>query len=156
MLFLSGSYLWLLWAVVIVIFLVIESLTVGLQAVWYAIGALAALVASLFQLAPWIQLVLFLCGAVVQIIVTPPIPSHFSPVPDFSFRASPLAGMTGVAQTEIPSDVPGSIEIGGKIFPAVVEEGTEAIPSGAAVVVIGLGDECLVVSRQPDEAETKE
>ena len=42
MLFLSGASLWLLWAVVIVIFLVIESMTVGLQAIWYAVGALAA------------------------------------------------------------------------------------------------------------------
>lgn len=151
MLFLSGTYLWLFWAVVIVIFLVIESLTVGLQAIWYAIGALAALVASLFHLAPWIQLILFLCGAVVQIIVTPPIPSHFSPIPDFSFRTSPLAGMTGVAQTEIPSDVPGSIEIGGKLFPAVVEEGADTIPSGSEVVVIGWGDETLVVSKQAKE-----
>ena len=88
MLFLSGASLWLLWAVVIVIFLVIESMTVGLQAIWYAVGALAALIAALFHLAPWIQLILFLCGAVVQLLVTPPIPSHF--MVEVSVRRAPM------------------------------------------------------------------
>lgn len=151
MLFLSGASLWLLWAVVIVIFLVIESLTVGLQAVWYAVGALAALIASLFHLAPWIQLILFLCGAVVQLIVTPPIPSHFIPAPDFTFRASPLAGMTGKAESAISFEEPGTLNIAGKLFPAITEEGADAIESGSDAVVIGFGHDCLVVAKTDSE-----
>ena len=149
MLFLSGASLWLLWAVVIVIFLVIESMTVGLQAIWYAVGALAALIAALFHLAPWIQLILFLCGAVVQLLVTPPIPSHFMPTPDYTFRASPLAGMTGKADSDIGPEQSGSLNIAGKIFPAVTEEGADVIPSGSDAVVIGFGHDCLVVAK-PD------
>lgn len=147
MLFLSGASLWLFWAVVIVIFLVIESLTVGLNAIWYAIGGLAALVASLFHLAPWIQFILFLCGAVVQLIVTPPVPSHFMPAPDYSYRAHPLSGMLAKTETEINSSEPGSISIGGKFFAAMTEDGAETIPAGSEVVVIGFGNDWVVVAR---------
>lgn len=151
MLFLSGASLWLLWAVVIVIFLVIESMTVGLQAIWYAVGALAALIAALFHLAPWIQLILFLCGAVVQLLVTPPIPSHFMPTPDYTFRSSPLAGMTGKAESEIGFEQTGTLNIAGKLFPAITEEGANAIPSGSDAVVIGFGHDCLVVAKPNTE-----
>lgn len=47
------------WIGLIVIFLVIEGLTAGLVTIWFAVGALAALIAAMFHAPLWLQLVWF-------------------------------------------------------------------------------------------------
>ena len=44
------------WIGLIVIFLVIEGLTAGLVTIWFAAGALAALIAAMFHAPLWLQL----------------------------------------------------------------------------------------------------
>jgi len=141
---LFGGYMWMFWLVIIVVFIEIEATTVGLQAIWFAVGALAALVASLFHAPAWLQLILFLLGAVIQMIITPPIPSHFSNryfIPDLAA----VLGMQGVIENAVSPDAPGEVNIGGKVFPAVVRKGEVAIEPGVEVVVCGFDGESLVV-----------
>lgn len=38
---------WILWIAVIIMFLMIEAATVGLTSIWFALGGLAAMIASL-------------------------------------------------------------------------------------------------------------
>ena len=57
--------------------------------------------------------------------------------------------MTGKAESDIGPEQSGSLNIAGKIFPAVTEEGADVIPSGSDAVVIGFGHDCLVVAK-PD------
>ena len=48
-----------IWIGLIVIFLIIEGLTAGLVTIWFAVGALAALIAAMFHAPLWLQLVWF-------------------------------------------------------------------------------------------------
>lgn len=50
----------LVWFILMVLFLMMESSTVMLVSVWFALGALAAMVASLFGAQLWLQVTLFL------------------------------------------------------------------------------------------------
>ena len=47
----------IVWVVIMVVFLVVEAATAGLTCIWFAIGALAALIAALFGAPIWLQLV---------------------------------------------------------------------------------------------------
>lgn len=49
----------ILWLIIMVVFLVTEASTVALVSVWFAAGALAALVASMLGAQVWLQAVLF-------------------------------------------------------------------------------------------------
>ena len=70
----------LVWFVLMVICLIIESETVALVSIWFAGGALAALILSLFSLSPAVQIVVFLLvGGVLLAALRPFVKRHFSP-----------------------------------------------------------------------------
>ncbi len=50
----------ILWLVILVVFLMMEANTVALVSVWFAAGALAAMIAALLGAQFWVQLVVFL------------------------------------------------------------------------------------------------
>ena len=50
----------IVWLVLLVVFLIVEASTVTVVSLWFAAGALAALLASLLGAAPWLQILLFL------------------------------------------------------------------------------------------------
>ena len=73
-----------IWIGLIVIFLIVEGLTAGLVTIWFAVGALAALIAAMFHAPLWLQLVWFFAVSIpagtaaivlriegVKLIVTP-------------------------------------------------------------------------------------
>ena len=54
-----------IWAVLVVVFLVLEAGTVALVSIWFALGALAALVAALLGAAMWLQVAILLAVSVL-------------------------------------------------------------------------------------------
>ena len=62
-----------IWIGLIVIFLVIEGLTAGLVTIWFAVGALAALIAAMFHAPLWLQLVWFFVISIAAFAVTRPL-----------------------------------------------------------------------------------
>ena len=62
----AGSLMQILWLVLLIIFAASEAVTVGLTSIWFAAGALAALVAALLGGAVWIQITLFLAVSLVE------------------------------------------------------------------------------------------
>ena len=63
----------IVWVVIMVVFLVVEAATAGLTCIWFAIGALAALIAALFGAPIWLQLVWFFVVSVVTLYFTRPL-----------------------------------------------------------------------------------
>ena len=61
------------WIGLIVIFLVVEGLTAGLVTIWFAVGALAALIAAMFHAPLWLQLVWFFVISIAAFAVTRPL-----------------------------------------------------------------------------------
>ena len=62
-----------IWIGLIVIFLIIEGLTAGLVTIWFAVGALAALIAAMFHAPLWLQLVWFFAVSIAAFAVTRPL-----------------------------------------------------------------------------------
>ena len=60
----------LLWIVLLIVFIVGELATVGLVSIWFAAGALAALLAAAFGAPPVLQFVLFVLVSVVLLAAT--------------------------------------------------------------------------------------
>ena len=61
------------WGIGIVVFLVIEGITVGIASVWFAIGSLCSLIASACGAELWLQMVIFFAVSVLTLIFTRPI-----------------------------------------------------------------------------------
>ena len=66
-----------IWLAVMVLFLVIEIATVGLTSIWFAGGALAALVCALAGITPVLQAASFLAVSLVLVFYTRPFALRF-------------------------------------------------------------------------------
>ena len=62
----------ILWITLIIVFVAVEIATVGLTAIWFAGGALVALLAQLLGLNMYVQIVLFIAASAVLMIFTRP------------------------------------------------------------------------------------
>ena len=70
----------IIWLVLMIIFLITEAATVVLTSLWFAIGALTAMVASLLGAPLWLQILLFLAvSAGLLACLRPMVRKHFTP-----------------------------------------------------------------------------
>ena len=70
----------LAWLVLMLVFLLVEACTVSMVSVWFAIGALAAMVASLCGGELWLQLVLFVVISAAALLALRPLArKYFTP-----------------------------------------------------------------------------
>ena len=69
----ADSLLKIVWLVLLLLFAVSEAVTVGLTSIWFAAGALAALIAALLGGPLWIQLTLFLAVSLLCLLAVRPL-----------------------------------------------------------------------------------
>ena len=63
----------IIWLVLLAAFLITEAATVTVVSLWFAVGSLAALIASLLGAALWLQILLFLAVSAVALAALRPI-----------------------------------------------------------------------------------
>ena len=70
----------ILWLVLLVAFIAVEASTVSVVSLWFAAGALVALLAAVLGVELWLQTVLFVAvSAVLLIALRPIVRKHFTP-----------------------------------------------------------------------------
>ena len=69
----AGAMMQIMWLVLLIVFAASEAITVGLTSIWFAAGALAALVAALLGGAVWIQITLFLAVSLLCLAAVRPL-----------------------------------------------------------------------------------
>ena len=69
----ADSAMTFVWLIAMVVLLAVEIITVNLTTIWFALGALAALISSLFGAPVWLQVVWFLVLSIVALAVTKPL-----------------------------------------------------------------------------------
>lgn len=125
----------MLWALLIVGFAVLEGMSLGLTSIWFAIGSIFALIASMLKLPFLAQVIVFLASSIVMLIYTKPIAQKHLKVGATKTNVEELIGMTGFVIKPIEEHVPGQVKIKGQVWTAISEDGRE----------IGLDEEVVVV-----------
>ena len=65
------------WIGAMVLFLIVEGLTVGLVSMWFAVGSLAAMICAMLDVEIWIQIVVFLAVSALALCLTRPLAKKF-------------------------------------------------------------------------------
>lgn len=139
---LSAPAFWLLAAVV---FGVIESLTMGLVTIWFAGGALVALVASILKVSVPIQIVIFLAVSVVLMVGTRKIFIEKLRTGQEKTNVEALIGKVGTAKTDVDNMSTGIVNLSGQEWSAIC--GTEEkIAAGEKVKVERIEGVKLIVA----------
>ena len=125
----------IIWLVLMVIFLVLEAVTVVTVSLWFAVGALVALLVSLIGLELWVQIVLFfIVSAVLLACLRPMVQRHFNPKLSRT-NVDALIGSKGYVTADIDNiSAAGQVKLGSMEWTARSANGLP-IPAGTLVKV---------------------
>ena len=130
---LSPMTIW--WLAALVIFAVAEAVTVNLISIWFAGGALAALIAAGLSAPLWLQIVLFLVVSGVLLALVAPWARKASRVNSVATNADRHIGRQALVTEENNNlQESGAIRLDGVIWTARSESG-EVIPAGTTITV---------------------
>lgn len=148
----SPGYLWL---GAIILFVVVEGVTVSLVSIWFAIGSAAAFIASLFTPSFWIQLAVFSVVSVISMALIRPLAQKYLIPRRHATNADRILGQEGVVVETIDNrKAQGRISVSGMEWTARSMENTP-IPVDTPVTILRIEGVKVLVSPAAS-AESKE
>jgi membrane protein implicated in regulation of membrane protease activity len=107
------------WVVAIVLFLIVEALTAGLTCIWFAVGALAALISALFNAPIWLQIIWFSVISIITLMLTRPLVKKYVNGKSQPTNADMVIGADGIVTERIDNLAgTGAVAIAGKVWTA--------------------------------------
>ena len=125
----------ILWLALMIVCLVTEAATVTMVSLWFAAGALAAMVASLLSAPIWLQVLLFLVvSAVLLACLRPMVKKHFTPKL-LKTNVDAVVGSRGYVTADIDNiSATGTVKLGAMEWTARSTTGA-VLPRGTLVQV---------------------
>ena len=139
------------WLIVMVLFLVVEAATVGLVCIWFAVGALLALLAAMCGAPLWLQIVLFLVASAATLYFTRPLVKRY-----VNSRVEPTNADMVIGKecrvTETVDNIAGTgaVYVDGKTWTARSAD-DEVIPEGTLVTAKSIDGVKLIVAAPEKE-----
>ena len=137
------------WLVAMIAFFVVEAATVNLLTLWFAFGALAALITSLLGGELWLQIVVFIAVTVLTLIPTRKLAKKYFSKNHQATNSDIVIGKDCIVVEEIDNLLStGAVRCLGKEWTARSENG-EKIAAGETVTAVAIEGVKLIV-RQKD------
>lgn len=140
----------IIWLVVAVILFILESLTVQLVCIWFAVGALVAMLAAALGASVGVQLLLFLATSIAVLLLWRPfLKKRFTPKKTAT-NADAVIGQDGIVIQEIDNTLQtGRISVNGLDWTARSADGS-IIKERQNVKVIRINGVKLIVEPVPE------
>ena len=138
----------LVWVITFLGLLLAEFLTVGLISVWFAVGALAALIASFITESVLIQIVVFVGVSIIALIATQPLIKKFKINKFEPTNSDRVIGKTGEVVQEITSNKYGRVIVFGTEWLAASDQ---TLVVGTKVVILKIEGNKLIVEKEGDK-----
>ena len=143
----------LVWLGLLILFAVGEAVSVGLTSIWFAPGALAALVCALLNGPLWLQITLFIIVSILCLLAVRPLAKRYL---NGKVQPTNVDRILG-EEAQVTEDIDniqgrGAVTIGGITWSARSQNG-EAIPTGALVKVLRIEGVKVFVEPVRDRAE---
>lgn len=136
----------LFWLVAMVIFGVLEAVTVGLTSIWFALGALGALAAAAASAPVIVQIVVFLGVSFLTLLLVRPLAQHYVNDRRVATNADRVIGREAVVTEDIDNiQGKGRVSISGADWTARAED-DQPIPAGSTVRVLRIEGVKVIVA----------
>ena len=147
MMVLGGSVsMSVIWLIAMVILLVVEAMVPGLISIWFAIGALAALISALFHAPVWLQLVWFFAISILTLVLTRPFVKKYVNSRVTPTNADVVIGKDAVVTERIDNlHAQGAVMLDGKVRTARTEKEQVTVEAGETVRVLRIEGVKLIV-----------
>ena len=138
----------MVWLAAAIILLIVEGLAPGLVSIWFALGALAAMVSAMLGAPLWLQLVWFALVSVVSLILTRPLAKRYVNARAVRTNADMAIGQDCVVTEAIDNVLGrGAVSVGGKIWTARMSEADGKAEKGAVLRVVRIEGVKLIVEK---------
>ena len=130
----GGTYIF--WLAAMIILLIVEGAVPGLVSIWFALGALAAMISSFFNAPFWLQLVWFVVVSLLSLCLTRPIVKKYVNAKVQPTNADALIGKDCIV-TETINNIAGegAVKISGQVWTARSADNAVPIEQGQVVKV---------------------
>ena len=136
----------IIWLVIALVMLIIEAFTVGLATIWFAAGALVALIAALLDFSIPVQIVLFLAVSICLLIFTRKIFVEKLKAGSEKTNVDALVGEKAVVIAAIHPYEMGQVKVGGQVWSAIGKNPEETFAENQLVKITAVEGVKLVVT----------
>ncbi|MCH5342772.1 MAG: NfeD family protein [Acetatifactor sp.] len=143
------------WLIVLIVSIVVELVSLGLTSIWFAGGAVVAVLAAALGAPLYLQIILFLAVSLLLLAFTRPVAVRYFNKERVKTNVESLVGRQAIVISEIDNlQGIGQVTVGGQEWSArsYVEE--EKIPVGAVVVVRAVSGVKLIVREESPMKES--
>ena len=138
-----------IWVILMIVFLVVEGAAPGLVSIWFALGALAALISALLGAQVWLQAVWFVVVSLLALAATRPLAKKYVNAKTQATNADMLIGQECIVKETIDKlRGTGAVSVGGKVWTARAEGEETVIEEGSVAVVERIEGVKLIVRRK--------
>ena len=139
----------IIWLVVLILAVVVEVLTMGLTTIWFAGGALVAIVVAAAGGPVWLQVLAALIVSAVLLFFTRPVAMKYFNRDREKTNAESLVGRQAIVLSEINNlQGMGQVTINGMEWTARTITDGQTIKPGEVVVIRGINGVKLLVERE--------
>ncbi len=138
----------LIWVIAFLGLLLVEFLTVGLVSIWFAVGALGALITSFITESVLVQTIVFVIVSVITLIVTKPLMKKFKVTNFEPTNSDRVIGKVVEVTKEIKSNEYGEVVVFGTVWLAASDKNHKV---GSKVVVQKIEGNKLIVKEEGEE-----
>lgn len=144
------SEMMIVWLVVLIVAIGIEVGTLGLTSIWFAGGALIAVVAAAFSLPIWLQILLFLVVSLLLMVFTRPVAVKYFNKDRVRTNVESMIGRQAIVISEIDNlQGIGQVTVGGQEWSARSEDDKKHMDVGTVVEVVAVSGVKLIVREDP-------
>ena len=146
--------MWQFWLVLSGICLIIESFTLGFFVFWFSIGALFALIVSLFTTNIIIQSVVFIVSSTILLLLTKPLIKNIVKTPKTkSTNVYSIIGKEGIVLESIDNlNSTGKVKVNGELWSAISDSNIE---KGETIKVLSINGVKLKVEKVNEVSNVK-
>ena len=142
------------WLIAIALLLLVEFATSALTTIWFAGGALIALLCAVMGGPVWLQAALFVAGSVILLVLTRPLAVRFMSKDKTRTNADSLIGKEAVVTERIDNlQSTGAAQVNGQIWTARSVNPAHVIEKDGIVMIRAIEGVKLIVGKRIDNIE---
>ena len=146
------QYMWIIWLVIFVVMVIVESLGPTLVSIWFAVGALVSLILSFIPNVDWwVELIVFVAISATTLVALRPVFKRYFKRNTFQSNIDSYVGKRGVVVEEISELNPGAVKLGDVKWSAIPAEKDAVIAVDAVVEVVVVNGNKLIVKKVEDK-----
>ena len=136
------------WLIAMAVFLIVEGIVPGLVSIWFALGALAALIAAMVGAPLWLQLVWFVLVSIAALALTRPLARKYVNGRVTPTNADRILGRECVVREAIDNlRGTGAVAVDGKVWTAWMLKENETAREGETVIARRIDGVKLIVEK---------